>query len=53
MLRYLAHRLLIMIPTLLAISLIVFVIIQRLPGDYLTTTSTNCRAWAKPWTRQK
>ena len=37
MLRYLAHRLLIMIPTLLAISLIVFVIIQLPPGDYLTS----------------
>ena len=35
MLRYIAHRLLIMIPTLLAISLIVFVIIQLPPGDYL------------------
>ena len=37
MLKYLAHRLLIMIPTLLAISLIVFVIIQLPPGDYLTS----------------
>ena len=35
MLRYLAHRFLIMIPTLLAISLIVFMIIQLPPGDYL------------------
>ncbi len=34
---YLVHRLLIMIPTLIAISLIVFVIIQLPPGDYLTT----------------
>ena len=37
MLRYLVHRLLIMIPTLLAISFIVFVIIQLPPGDYLTS----------------
>ena len=37
MLKYLAHRLLIMIPTLLAISIIVFVIIQLPPGDYLTS----------------
>ncbi len=37
MLGYTAHRLLIMIPTLLAISLITFVIIQLPPGDYLTT----------------
>ncbi|MBM3542538.1 MAG: ABC transporter permease, partial [Alphaproteobacteria bacterium] len=37
MLRYIAHRLLIMVPTLLAISFIVFVIIQLPPGDYLET----------------
>ena len=35
MFRYIIHRLLIMIPTLLVISLIVFVIIQAPPGDYL------------------
>ncbi len=35
MLRYIVHRLLIMIPTLLAISVIVFTIIQLPPGDYL------------------
>jgi peptide/nickel transport system permease protein len=35
MLRYILHRLLMMIPTLLIISLIVFVIIQLPPGDYL------------------
>ena len=34
MLRYIVHRLLVMIPTLLAISLIIFVIIQAPPGDY-------------------
>ena len=34
MLKYVVHRLLIMIPTLLAISMIVFVIIQLPPGDY-------------------
>lgn len=37
MLSYIARRLLIMIPTLIAISAIVFVIIQLPPGDYLTT----------------
>lgn len=37
MLGYIAHRILIMIPTLIAISLIVFAIIQLPPGDYLTT----------------
>ena len=34
---YTVHRLLIMVPTLLAISLITFVIIQLPPGDYLST----------------
>ena len=37
MLGYTIHRVLIMIPTMLAISLITFVIIQLPPGDYLTT----------------
>lgn len=37
MLGYLIRRVLIMIPTLLAISVITFVIIQLPPGDYLTT----------------
>jgi peptide/nickel transport system permease protein len=37
MFRYIIHRLLVMIPTLLVISLIVFVIIQLPPGDYLDT----------------
>ncbi len=36
-LRYLVHRLLVMVPTLVAISMIVFIIIQLPPGDYLTT----------------
>jgi peptide/nickel transport system permease protein len=35
LLRYVVHRLLIMVPTLLAISFITFVIIQLPPGDYL------------------
>ena len=37
MLRYVVHRLLIMVPTLVAISVITFIIIQLPPGDYLTT----------------
>ncbi|MCC6469460.1 MAG: ABC transporter permease [Alphaproteobacteria bacterium] len=37
MLGYLVHRLLIMIPTLLAISALTFIIIQLPPGDYLET----------------
>jgi len=37
MLSYVVHRLLIMIPTLLAISAISFVIMQLPPGDFLST----------------
>ena len=37
MLRYVVHRLLVMVPTLVAISIIMFIIIQLPPGDYLTT----------------
>ncbi len=37
MLRYTVHRLLVMVPTLFAISAMVFVIIQLPPGDYFTT----------------
>ena len=37
MIAYLARRLLVMVPTLLAISAIVFFIIQLPPGDYLST----------------
>jgi peptide/nickel transport system permease protein len=35
MLRYTAHRIVMMIPTLIAISIIVFIIIQLPPGDFL------------------
>ena len=37
MLAYTIHRIIIMVPTLLAISFVVFVIIQLPPGDYLET----------------
>jgi len=37
MLRYTVHRLFVMVPTLLAISVLVFVIIQLPPGDYIST----------------
>ncbi|GGO77085.1 ABC transporter permease [Marinobacterium nitratireducens] len=37
MLRYIVRRVLMMIPTLLVISVLVFTIIQLPPGDYLTT----------------
>ena len=44
MLRYVAHRLLIMVPTLLAISFITFVIIQLPPGDYLSSYIAELQA---------
>ena len=44
MLRYVVHRLVIMIPTLLAISLITFVIIQLPPGDYLESYIAELQA---------
>lgn len=44
MLRYIVHRFLVMIPTLLAISFIVFVIIQLPPGDYLESYVAELQA---------
>ena len=44
MFTYLIHRILIMIPTMLAISVIIFVIIQLPPGDYLTTYLNELRS---------
>ncbi len=44
MLSYIARRLLIMIPTLIAISAIVFIIIQLPPGDFLTTMMTEMQS---------
>src|SRR6202140_5253060 len=37
MLGYIVHRILIMIPTLIAISIVIFVIIHLPPGDYFST----------------
>lgn len=44
MLQYIVRRILIMIPTLLAISLVSFMIIQLPPGDYLTSVITTAAA---------
>lgn len=44
MLRYIAHRLVLMIPTVFGISVIAFIIIQLPPGDYLTTTIAQLSA---------
>ena len=44
MFRYIAHRMLVMIPTLLAVSAIVFIIIQLPPGDFLDTLIAELEA---------
>ncbi|HXF62070.1 MAG TPA: ABC transporter permease [Caldilineaceae bacterium] len=44
MLRYIAYRILLMIPTIFVISLISFLIIQLPPGDFLTSYVAGIRA---------
>ena len=44
MLRYIVQRLLLMIPTLIAISIVVFTIIQLPPGDYLDSYIAELQA---------
>jgi peptide/nickel transport system permease protein len=44
MLQYIVQRVLAMIPTLIAISIVAFLIIQLPPGDYLTTYAANMMA---------
>ena len=44
MLRYIIRRIIMMIPTLLMISMLVFVIIQLPPGDFLTTQIAELQA---------
>ncbi len=41
MLKYIARRLLLFIPTLISISIVTFLLIQLPPGDYLTTYITQ------------
>jgi peptide/nickel transport system permease protein len=53
MLSYLVRRILIMVPTLIAISAIVFVIIQLPPGDYLTTMIEELRASGEATSMEK
>jgi peptide/nickel transport system permease protein len=43
-LRYVVHRVLIMVPTLIAISVITFIIIQLPPGDYLESQIAEMQA---------
>ena len=44
MIGYIVRRVLIMIPTLLAISMIVFIIIELPPGDYLESYVAELQA---------
>ena len=53
MFAYLARRLLIMIPTLIAISGIVFFIINLPPGDFLTTMIAELQAQGEPASLEK
>lgn len=53
MLTYLVRRLLVMIPTLFAISVIVFVIIQLPPGDYLTSYVAELQAQGESVSEEK
>jgi peptide/nickel transport system permease protein len=53
MLTYVVHRLLLMIPTLLVISLLTFVIIQLPPGNYLETLIADLKASGEKADMQK
>ena len=53
MLGYLVHRVLMMIPTVLVISALVFVIIQLPEGDYLTTHITELESQGEKVSKEK
>ncbi len=53
MLTYTVHRFLIMIPTLLAISMIVFIIIQLPPGDYFESYIAELQSQGESVDREK
>ena len=53
MLGYIVHRLLVMIPTLLVISVFVFIIIQLPPGDYLTTMVAELQSQGEEISRER
>jgi len=52
-LRYVVHRLLVMVPTLIAISFLTFVIIQLPPGDYLSTMIAEMQSQGQGANQQK
>ena len=53
MFAYLIRRVFIMVPTLLAISVLIFVIIQLPPGDYLTTLVNELRSQGETVNQEK
>jgi peptide/nickel transport system permease protein len=53
MLRFLARRVMTMLLTLVAISILVFVIIQLPPGDYLTTLITELQSQGEAVAQEK
>ena len=53
MFTYTIHRILIMIPTLLTISIITFMIIRLPPGDYLSNMITELQAQGEPAALEK
>ena len=53
MFRYLVHRLLVMIPTLIVISALVFIIIQLPEGDYLSTYIAELESQGESVSKEK
>ena len=53
MLRYILHRILVMVPTLVAISIVTFTIIQLPPGDYLSTMLSELQSQGEGVQREK
>jgi peptide/nickel transport system permease protein len=48
MLRYIARRILVMIPTLLAISFVIFLVVKLPPGDFISHRIEELRAGGEP-----
>ena len=44
MLRFILHRLLVMVPTLIVVSVLIFIVINLPPGDYLSNQIAELRA---------
>ena len=53
MFHYLIRRLMVMVPTLLVISVLVFIIIQLPEGDYLTSYIAELEAQGEKVSREK